>query len=117
MNLIEIIQDLIKFKTITGCEEEINKCMDYCEKLMKDSGALVDVYRFPDASPVLFVRNRNVKDFDVIVLGHLDVVPAMDEMFIPEIKDGKMYGILPLIFRKREFFRIIRIYFSNICTC
>lgn len=92
MNLIEIIQDLIKFKTITGCEEEINKCMDYCEKLMKDSGALVDVYRFPDASPVLFVRNRNVKDFDVIVLGHLDVVPAMDEMFIPEIKDGKMYG-------------------------
>ena len=39
MNLIEVIQDLIKFKTITGCEEEINKCMDYCEKLMKDSGA------------------------------------------------------------------------------
>ena len=44
------------------------------------------------ASPVIFLRNRDTLDFDVLVLGHIDVVPADDNMFEPIIKNGKMYG-------------------------
>jgi len=92
MHLIETIKELIKFKTETGNLEEINNCMEYCKKLFKQTNALVDICRFKDTSPVLFIRNQDVKDFDVIILGHLDVVPASEEMFIPLIKDGRMYG-------------------------
>jgi len=92
MNLLETIQDLIHFRTETGNLSEIDKCMTYCQNLFKDSGAFVDVCRYEGVSPALFIRNKDVQDFDVIVLGHLDVVPAGDEMFSPYIKDGKMYG-------------------------
>ena len=92
MNLLETIKDLIQFRTETGNLAEIDKCMAYCQNLFKGSRAVVDVCRYKDTSPVLFIRNQDVEEFDVIVLGHLDVVPAADEMFSPFIKDGKMYG-------------------------
>ena len=92
MNLLQTIQDLIKFRTETGNLSEIDKCMAYCQKLFENSGAIVDVCRYEGVSPVLFVRNQPTEDFDVVVLGHLDVVPAADDMFKPVIKNGKMYG-------------------------
>lgn len=92
MNLLQTIQDLIKIRTETGNLAEIDKCMAYCQNLFANSGAFVDVYRFKNASPVLFIRNQDVMNFDVVILGHLDVVPAPDDMFTPYIKDGKMYG-------------------------
>ncbi len=92
MNLLDTIQELIRFKTETGNLSEIDKCLSYCDNLFKNSGAIVDICRYEGTSPVLFIRNQETEDFDVIVLGHLDVVPAADEMFSPYIKDGKMYG-------------------------
>ena len=92
MNLLQTIQDLIQIRTETGNLSEIDKCMTYCQKLFADTKAYIDVCRFEGTSPVLFIRNRDVTNFDVVVLGHLDVVPAPDNMFKPYIKDGKMYG-------------------------
>lgn len=92
MNLLDTIQNLIRFRTETGNLSEIDKCMTYCQKLFENSGAYTDICRYEGVSPVLFIRNQDVEDFDVIVLGHLDVVPATDDMFSPYIKDGKMYG-------------------------
>ena len=92
MNLLATIKDLIQFRTETGNLSEIDKCMFYCQQLFENSGAHVDICRYEGVSPVLFIRNQNVSDFDVIVLGHLDVVPAADDMFRPYLKDGKMYG-------------------------
>lgn len=92
MNLLDTIQELIRFKTETGNLSEIDKCLSYCNDLFKNSGAIVDICRYEGTSPVLFIRNQETEDFDVIVLGHLDVVPAADKMFSPYIKDGKMYG-------------------------
>lgn len=92
MNLLHIIQTLISFKTITGNKEEINKCLTYIKNLLAPSGATVDICNNETASPVIFARNTKDEHFDVLVLGHLDVVPADDKMFIPQLKDGKLYG-------------------------
>ena len=92
MELIKVIENLIKFRTETGNAQEIEKCLAYVEKLFSGSGAKVEVCRFENASPVLFIRNYDADEFDVACLGHLDVVPADDEMFKPYIKDGKMFG-------------------------
>ena len=92
MELIHVIEDLIKFRTETGNSQEIEKCLAYAEKLFSGSGAKVEVCRFEGTSPVLFIRNYDADEFDVVCLGHLDVVPADDDMFKPYIEDGKMFG-------------------------
>ena len=91
MDLISTIQDLIKFRTETGNEPEIKKAAEYIRQKFINTDVLVSVFQ-TTASPVVFLRNTETLDFDVIVLGHIDVVPATDEMFNPVIKDGKMYG-------------------------
>ncbi len=92
MDVIAVAQELMKFRTETGNLTEIDKCLDYCQSLLKDSGAIIEISRFSDASPVIFIRNQNTENFDVLCLGHLDVVPASDDMFVPKLEDGKLYG-------------------------
>lgn len=92
MDLINVAQDLIRFRTETGNISEINKCFDYVQNLFKDTSAIVKIFRQGDIAPVIFISNKDTQDFDALVLGHLDVVPAEDKMFQPEIKDGRMYG-------------------------
>lgn len=92
MNLIKTIEDLVRFKTITGSANEIDKCLYYISDNFKDTKAVVKIERFNDASPVIYISNNNDLNQDVLVLGHLDVVAAPDEMFEPKIIDGKMYG-------------------------
>ena len=92
MDLIKTIEELVKIRTETGNISEINRCMEYCKNIFANTDALVDICQFEKASPVLFIRNKDVKNFDVVILGHLDVVPANENMFFPQIKNGKMYG-------------------------
>ena len=92
MNLINTVQDLINFKTITGNIAEIDLCLDYIKSKAQSFGAYVDIHRFENASPVIIATNTKEQNFDVLILGHIDVVPAENHMFTPIIKDGKMFG-------------------------
>ena len=92
MDLINIITDLIKFRTETGNIPEIKHCFDYCKILFSNTDAKVEIFEKEGVAPVLYIRNTDSEKFDVLCLGHLDVVPASDEMFTPVIKDGRMYG-------------------------
>lgn len=91
MDLLSTIEDLIRFRTETGNAAEIAKAAEYIKQMFANSDVNVSVFQ-TTASPVVFLRNTEEFDFDVIVLGHIDVVPAKDEMFEPIIKDGKMFG-------------------------
>jgi len=92
MDLIKTVQDLIRFKTITGNAAEIDKCLAYIKKSFDKTKAVVKIERFDDASPVIYIANNKDMQQNVLVLGHLDVVYADDAMFEPKIKAGKMYG-------------------------
>ncbi len=92
MKVIEVAQELIRFKSETGNEEEIDKTMAYIKNMMKLLGAKVDIFKKKGIAPVIFIRNKNTINFDALILGHIDVVPADDKMFNPKIKDGKLYG-------------------------
>jgi len=92
MKLIDVIDNLIRFRTETGNNAEIDKCLEYIESSLKDVGAQVEVLRYPGVSPVLFAANRMTNDFDVLVIGHIDVVPAPEQMFAPRLEGGRLYG-------------------------
>lgn len=92
MNLIATIEDMIKFRTETGNSAEIEKCLAYMQSLVQAAGAKVQICRYENTSPVFFAANTDVSDYDVLILGHVDVVPAADGMFAPRIANGRMYG-------------------------
>lgn len=92
MDLIKTIEDLVRFRTETGNEKEIDKCLNYIAKSFENTKARVVIERFDDASPVIYISNNDDNLQDVLVLGHIDVVKASDDMFEPKIVDGKMYG-------------------------
>lgn len=91
MDLINTIKDLIRFRTETGNETEIRKAAEYIVNLFKGSDVKTEIFQ-TTASPVIFLRNTEELDFDALVLGHIDVVPAEDKMFEPVEQNGKMYG-------------------------
>lgn len=92
MKVLEVAKELICFRSETGNNEEIKKTFDYIKNMMSLIGAKVDIFEKKGIAPVIMIRNHNSLDFDALVLGHIDVVPADDKMFNPYIKDGKMYG-------------------------
>lgn len=92
MELIKTIEDMVRFKTITGNAEEIEKCLAYIANCFEGTDAQIKIERFSDASPVIYIANNDDMQQDVLVLGHIDVVAAADDMFVPKIADGKMYG-------------------------
>ncbi|MGN0911988.1 MAG: M20 family metallopeptidase [Alphaproteobacteria bacterium] len=91
MNLMETVKDLIRFRTETGNAEEIEKAANYIISKFKETDVKAEIFQ-STASPVVFLRNADTLDFDVLVLGHIDVVPAEDSMFEPVEKNGRMYG-------------------------
>lgn len=92
MDLLKVTQDLIRFRTETGNLPEIDKALNYIKDLFNGTKAKVTIFKSENASPVIFIRNNDVENYDVVCLGHIDVVPADDSLFVPIIKDGKMYG-------------------------
>lgn len=92
MDIIKTTQDLMRFKSETGNIEEINKVMAYIENLFADTKAKITVFRQIETAPVIFISNTDSEDFDALILGHIDVVAALDEMFEPRIENNKMYG-------------------------
>ena len=91
MDLMQTVEELIRFRTETGNEAEINKAAQYIKDKFAGTDTLVEIFQ-TTASPVVFLRNCDTLDFDVVILGHIDVVPAADEMFEPRTENGKMYG-------------------------
>ena len=87
MKVLEVAQELMKFRTETGNEKEVNDAMEYIKNMMSLVGAKVDVFSKKGIAPVIMIRNHKSLNFDVLVLGHIDVVPAADKMFNPVVKD------------------------------
>ena len=91
MDLMNTVKDLIRFRTETGNESEIKKAADYIVEKFAGTDVIAEIFQ-TTASPVVFLRNSNSLNFDVLVLGHIDVVPAETSMFEPIEKNGRMYG-------------------------
>ena len=92
MKIIEVAQELMRFRTETGNSEQIMQAMAYIKNMMSLLGAKVDIFVKKGVAPVIFIRNRQTLDFDALVLGHIDVVPAADKMFKPVVRNGRLYG-------------------------
>ena len=91
MDIKKIALDLIKFRTETGNSSQIEKCLNYVQQLL-DSRFHKILYRQDTLAPILLLANTAELSFDILVVGHLDVVPAEKQMFEPQCTDNLIYG-------------------------
>lgn len=93
-DILELTKDLIRFKSVTGNKAELDKCIAYILDYFKDTKIFTKKYEAENIPTVLFLSNcdEDEKEYDALMFGHIDVVPADDIMFTPVIKDGKLYG-------------------------
>lgn len=89
--VISLAEKLIKFKTISHHYKEIKECASFIERYAKDNNLY---YEFHDNgnNPVLVLSNGKKRKFDIMSLGHIDVVPGSDKIFTPIIDDERLKG-------------------------
>ncbi len=89
-DLLDLTKDLIRFKSMLSRPDEIKRCADFIERFLKDIGASCKRIEC-DGVPSIAALPR--PDFaPVLLMSHIDVVDAPDELFEPAEKNGKLYG-------------------------
>lgn len=89
--IISLAEKLIKFKTTSHHYKEIKECAAFIERYAKDNNLY---YEFHDNgnNPVLVLSNGKKRKFDIMSLGHIDVVPGSDKIFNPIIDYERLKG-------------------------
>jgi len=89
-DLLIFVKKLIKYQSTEGRPEEITQCLNEIEKEFGDV-FYIEKYQFRKR-PILVLSTSKSKELDIILAGHIDVVPAKEKDFTPVEKDGKLYG-------------------------
>jgi len=88
--IIDLTQALIRFKSMHSNPEEIVRCADFIETYLKDCEA---EYRRLDHQGTPSLRVLPKAGFcPVLFMSHIDVVEGSDDLFVPRIEDGRLYG-------------------------
>ena len=89
-DLVDLTKDLIRFKSMLSRPDEINRCVDFIERFLNDAGATC---KRIECDGVLSIAALPDRDFaPVLLMSHIDVVDAPEELFDPVERDGKLYG-------------------------
>nr|EGQ40371.1 MAG: acetylornithine deacetylase/succinyl-diaminopimelate desuccinylase family [Candidatus Nanosalinarum sp. J07AB56] len=81
----------MRFETVEGNSEEIDRCLDYVREFFEGDEFVIQEFENGSAT-VLIVGFEDTLSPEVLLHGHVDVVPADSQMFEPELEDGCLYG-------------------------
>jgi succinyl-diaminopimelate desuccinylase len=90
-DVLNILSDLISFKTVSGHTSEVNSCFDHVEAFLSDRTMEV-VRHTSNGFASLVATPRGTKTPRVLLQAHLDVVPAKPSLFKLTEKTDKIYG-------------------------
>lgn len=88
--VIQLTQDLIRFKSVYTDMDEIKRCADFIQSFLADCGAEFQRLEFEGIPSFLVMPN--IDTVPVILMSHFDVVPGGDALFEPKIEAGKLFG-------------------------
>jgi len=89
--MLKTIEQLIKCKTVYPNYEEITNCLHYIKAFFSDSGLYINEYECKGDKSIV-ISNSSDKNLDIIFCGHIDVVPANDDLFKLRISEGRIYA-------------------------
>jgi len=91
--ILWLLKDLVRIPSVTSDAKQLYIIIDYVKELF-DSYEWVHIFEcVHNDKPSLIIQNFEWKFADIVLSGHLDVVPAQSQdLFEPLEKDGKLYG-------------------------
>lgn len=91
--IVELTKKLISFKTITGEAEEVEKAFLFLKEYLKPSQLTVKKYKSGVYSALVIVnQNGHNNNFDLLLHGHIDIVPGLENQYKPKVKNNRLYG-------------------------
>jgi succinyl-diaminopimelate desuccinylase len=90
--MISDLKKLVRFKTITGNNEENNKALEWIRsEIEKDGHYKIKEFKSKGYSSLIITTQKTIKP-KIFLAAHLDVAKAGNKMFMPKIKNGRLYG-------------------------
>ena len=90
--MINLISDLVSFKTVYPNYDEFDKCNNYIKDYFKNTNLIIKEYEQNNEKSLVIANNEEFEQ-DIIFCGHLDVVPAEDDsMFSVKQIGNILYG-------------------------
>lgn len=88
--IIDLTKNLIRFKTTQSRIQEIRRCAEFIENYLKNCNVAYQRFDHQNIPSILVGPHSNF--VPILLLTHIDVVDAPDELFNPLEKDEKLYG-------------------------
>ena len=88
--IITLIQDLIRFKTIQNQPTQIQQCILFIEDYLKANGIQYRRLDHHNIPSIIVMPQNNIAP--ILLMSHTDVVDGPDDLFQPHIKDKALYG-------------------------
>ena len=88
--LITLTENLIRFKTMHSQPEEIQRCMAFIEDFLNQCGADYRRLDHADIPSIIVMPQKNMAP--ILLMSHIDVVDAPDDLFRPRIENNALYG-------------------------
>ncbi|UCF91802.1 MAG: M20/M25/M40 family metallo-hydrolase [Desulfobacterales bacterium] len=88
--IIQLTKDLIAFKSMHSRPEEINHCAEFIERYLRAHAIRYKRLDYENYPSILVMPPCGAAP--VLLMSHIDVVDAPDELFRPVEKDGKLFG-------------------------
>lgn len=82
---------LIEFKTVSSNKEENLRALKWVEEQLEGKDLYFNYHEF-NGHPSLVITTKEGKSPKIFLVSHIDVVEAKEELFHPQVKEGRMYG-------------------------
>ena len=87
--ILKLFKDLLKIPSVSSDIPELEKIIDYVENYFSENtNAHIQRYTF-NSKPSIIIQNFKGLESDIILNGHLDVVPAIEEWQFDIIEDDQ----------------------------
>ena len=90
-DLVQLTSRLIKYQTFDGNFKAKKNIIAFVKKQFVKENVYIKEY-IQSEFPSIVITLKKEKSPDIFLNGHLDVVPALQDDFIPKIKNNKIYG-------------------------
>jgi succinyl-diaminopimelate desuccinylase len=88
--IIELTESLIRFKSMHSRPEEIRACAEFIGNYLSGHGVVWKRLDRDGVPSILALPNET--SATVLLMSHIDVVDAPDELFVPAVREGRLYG-------------------------
>jgi succinyl-diaminopimelate desuccinylase len=88
--IVQLIKDLIRFKSIHAHPQKIIECADFIETYLKNHGLVYQRVEYNGIPSIIALPHPGFAP--ILLMSHFDVVHGSDELFEPFEKEGKLFG-------------------------